>query len=118
MGLSGAAPARGAGALRRLTTVGLVIAYTKSGDGLEVTRGQQGFSAGATLSSGVGTLTFPPQLSFLAGYGSTGEDGKSVRVHNVDLDAGTASFTVLSSSGAAEEPAANETIYLVLECGE
>lgn len=118
MPITGAAPARGAGDTRELTTVGLIVSYTKSGDGLAVAKGHSDFAVGATLSSGVGTLTFPKTLQFLSGYGSTSEADRNILVHTVDLSAGTASFNVIDENGAVVEPDADATFYLALQCGE
>lgn len=117
--LSGASPARGTGALAKgLTTVGLVIAYTKSGDGLEVTKGQTGFAVASTLTSGVAALTFPKHFSFLAGYGGSTE-GRFLVVDDINLAAGTASINVVTTAGGAvAEPAADDVFYLALSCGE
>lgn len=123
MPLDGAAPARGAGAIRSLTTVG--IEFTAASEAVTVVsgKGQKGFTLG-DFSTGVATLTFPKQLSFLAGVGHVNTDNATASsrqdliINNVSYTNGTATVRCVDSGSGATEAIADGTYRLVLSCGD
>lgn len=112
MPLSGASPARGAGALKGgCYTVGLVFTHTASTGAVSVSQGQTGFGVTAS-SAGTVSLTFPKSLRFLAGFASqSGSTQGGAEVVSVDLAAGTASLVFGGDPGTC-------TVYLTLVVGE
>lgn len=123
MPLSGASPARGAGALKGgCYTVGFV--FTLSSGAVTMTYGQQGFTVG-TFTNGEATLSFPKHFKFLSGFGNantyvsnTAGSVHDLRVSQVDLAAGTAKLSFNALDNGDDEDPGNETCYLTLVVGE
>lgn len=127
MPLSGATPARGAGALNGgCYTVALVSAFTTSTGAVAETYGQTGFSLGS-FTSGVATLTFPKSFKFLEGRGVHNTDDATASsrfelvVRDVDLAAGTAVVRLVEGDAGATDSshtAPTGVLKLVLTVGE
>lgn len=122
--LTGATPARGAGALKEgCNIVGLEFTTASEVVSMVSGKGQTGFSLG-NFSTGVATLSFPKHLKFLAvsGYANTDSatpaNVQKLVVSNVSYSAGTATVRCVDAVTEATEAIANGTYRLVLFVGE
>lgn len=122
MGLNGASPARGAGALRGGCYI-VGLEFTTSSEAVTSVSGQTGFTVG-DFTAGVAALTFPKHFRFLHGHGNdddtvtTGAARQKLLLSAIDYAAGTAVLQCVDGDAGDDEAIADDTYRLILYCGE